>query len=71
MSSPTTIRLTDAYLCECGLITDSAMRCACGNTHGLLSLSTVLNRESASVLTAKHIAGLVAAVDELESVLAS
>jgi hypothetical protein len=37
--------LMDAYLCECGLVVNSAMQCTCGNTHGLLSLSGVLNRK--------------------------
>jgi hypothetical protein len=38
------IRLQDAYLCECGMIGANANRCVCGNQHGLLCLSTVLNR---------------------------
>jgi hypothetical protein len=37
--------LRDAYLCECGLVVNSAIRCTCGNAHGLLSLSSVLNRK--------------------------
>jgi hypothetical protein len=37
--------LRDAYLCECGLVVNSAMQCTCGNTHGLLNLSAVLNRK--------------------------
>jgi len=47
----TVIRLQDAYLCECGMITDSAMRCVCGNTHGLLGLSAVLNRAPDAEMT--------------------
>ena len=39
------IRLQDAYLCECGMIVANAQRCVCGNEHGLLSLSAVLNRK--------------------------
>jgi hypothetical protein len=52
MSSPTTlaqiqaIPLQDAYLCpDCHLISNSAIRCPCGNGLGLQCLSTVLNRE--------------------------
>lgn len=43
------IRLQDAYLCECGMITANAKRCVCGNEHGLLSLSSALNREPGPV----------------------
>ena len=50
----TVIRLQDAYLCECGMITGSAMQCVCGNTHGLLGLSAVLNRASAAEMTNAH-----------------
>lgn len=38
------MRLQDAYLCECGMVVANANRCVCGNEHGLLCLSTVLNR---------------------------
>lgn len=38
------IKLEAAYLCECGQIVDSGDECMCGNSLGLLKLSTVLNR---------------------------
>ena len=39
--------LESAFLCECGAISTSAVRCpACGSEHGLLNLARVLNRES-------------------------
>lgn len=42
-----------AYLCECGLVGNNAIRCACGNAHGLLNLGSVLNREPISGEAAK------------------
>ena len=44
MSAPTVhLHIQESYLCECGIIGNSANRCACGNEHGLLSLSSALN----------------------------
>ena len=46
MSAPTVhLHIQEAYLCECGIIGNSANRCACGNEHGLLSLSSALNQD--------------------------
>ena len=42
------MRLENAYLCECGIITANAMQCDCGNRHGLLNLSSVLDRKIVS-----------------------
>jgi hypothetical protein len=54
--------LRDAYLCECGLVVDSAIQCTCGNAHGLMSLSRVLNRkpvmaETTAILAMMHEVG--------------
>ena len=41
----TQIKLQNSFLCaDCETISDSANQCPCGSQHGLLSLSTVLNR---------------------------
>lgn len=59
------LSLQDAYLCECGLISSSAIRCPCGNAHGLLCLSSALNREPVSA--SESYDRLLAAVSLLES----
>jgi hypothetical protein len=43
--TPVHVPITNCYLCECGLIGNNAMQCACGNTYGLLSLAAVMNRK--------------------------
>jgi hypothetical protein len=62
------IRLQDAYLCpDCQTVIANAMRCVCGNQHGLLSLSAALNR---SPVGPSEIYGrLASAVDTLETAL--
>ena len=38
--------LKNAYLCECGTVSDSSAQCpACANRCGLLNLSSVLDRK--------------------------
>lgn len=59
--------LETAYLCDCGMVGNSAMRCpSCLQEHGLLTLQTVLDRET----THQSTLGLHAAVYELERALA-
>jgi hypothetical protein len=42
--TPIHVPVSNCYLCECGLIGNNAMQCACGNTYGLLCLAAVINR---------------------------
>jgi hypothetical protein len=67
MSAPLTIHLhiQEAYLCECGIIGNSANRCACGNEHGLLSLSAALNQDRGP--TNEQVQSLI---DQMDAVLA-
>jgi hypothetical protein len=66
MSAPTVhFHIQEAYLCECGIIGNSANRCACGNEHGLLSLSAALNRQSEPTS-----AQVQALIDQMDAVLA-
>ncbi len=65
MSAPTVhLHIQEAYLCECGIIGNSANRCACGNEHGLLPLSSALNRQSEPTS-----AQVQALIDQLDAVL--
>jgi hypothetical protein len=65
MRAPPTIilPLAEAYLCECGLIINSANRCACGNEHGLLSLSAALNQDRGP--TYEQVQSLIDQLDEV------
>lgn len=48
MRAPTQhFHVSEAYLCPCGMIGNSAMQCACGQEQGLLQLSTVLDQAPA------------------------
>jgi hypothetical protein len=56
--------LKDAYLCtDCDQVGNCATQCLCGSTHGLLSLSAVLNRrkpvmaETTAILAMLHEVG--------------
>ena len=68
MSAPTVhLHISTAYLCECGLIANSATQCACGNEQGLLSLSAALNHERPPQPTSAHVQALI---EQLDAVLA-
>ena len=47
--TPIHVPMSNCYLCECGLIGNNAMQCACGNTYGLLCLAAVINRNPEAV----------------------
>jgi hypothetical protein len=47
--TPIHVPISNCYLCECGLIGNNAMQCACGNTYGLLCLAAVMDRKSNGV----------------------
>ena len=56
--------LRDAYLCpECDCIGNRATQCVCGNPHGLLCLSAVLNRCDEPTANPERVR---AAIDALE-----
>ena len=64
MSAPTVhLHIQEAYLCECGIIGNSANRCACGNEHGLLSLSSALNQDRGP--THEQVQSLIDQLDEV------
>ncbi len=65
MSAPTVhLHIQEAYLCECGIIGNSAMQCACGQQQGLLSLSVALNQDRGP--TNEQVQSLI---DQLDAVL--
>ena len=45
--TPVHVPMSICRLCECGLIGNNAIQCACGNTYGLLSLAAVMDRKPA------------------------
>jgi hypothetical protein len=59
------LHISEAYLCECGLIGNSATRCGCGNEHGLLPLSSALNRQPEPTS-----AQVQALIEQMDAVLA-
>ena len=42
------MHVSEAYLCDCGLVGNNAKQCACGNEQGLMNLAGVLNRDTES-----------------------
>lgn len=56
--------LASAYLCECGLVGNSAIQCACGNAHGLLCIANVLNRSDDPIVTPERVARVLNALEE-------
>jgi hypothetical protein len=49
-NTPVHVPMSICYLCESGLIGNNAMRYACGNTDGPLSLAAVMDRKPAEAV---------------------
>jgi hypothetical protein len=58
------MHISEAYLCPCGIVGNSATQCACGNEQGLLSLSVVLDREQLTAPTHERVQALIEVLDE-------
>ena len=56
--------LSSAYLCDCGLVGNNAMQCACGDTRGMLCLANVLNRSDDPIVTPERVARALNAMEE-------
>ena len=66
MKAPTVhLHISEAYLCTCGIIGNSAMQCACGQEQGLLQLSTVLDQAPAPQPTNAQVQALIDKMDEV------
>jgi len=63
MKPPTVhLHISEAYLCTCGIIGNSATQCACGQQQGLLSLSVALNQDRGP--TSAQVQALIDKMDE-------
>ena len=66
MRGPTVhLHISEAYLCPCGMIGNSAMQCACGMEQGLLQLSAVLDQERTPQPTSAQVQALLDKMDEV------
>ena len=66
MKAPTVhLHISEAYLCTCGIIGNSATQCACGQSEGLLSLASVLDQAPAPQPTNAQVQALIDKMDEV------
>jgi hypothetical protein len=63
------LHISSAWLCpQCDYLGDDANQCACGNSHGLLNMASVLNRDPVETEARAVMSTLTEVLDEMEMV---